>query len=118
MKKNILNLSDEVIGRIFRELYSKHELFVRNVFEQTEDMPLTPKFVVGKMRELGLDECTSQLYLFATGLYLPIKERSNPFKEIQEWQAAYSVAEDFGISVDEVNPKEALEYISKKQNMQ
>lgn len=117
MKSNILNLSDEAIGHIFRELYSKHEKFIRTVFEQTDDMPLTPKFVVGKMRELGLDEYTSQLYLFAIGLYLPIKERANPFKEVQEWQAAYDVAAEFGISIDDVNPKEAMEYISKKQKL-
>lgn len=114
MKKNILSLLDEVIGRIFRELYSRHEQFARTVFEQTEDMPLTPKFVVGKMRELGFDEYTSQLYIFATGLYLPIKEHTNPFKEIQEWQAAYDVAEDLGINIDDVNPKEAMKYISNK----
>lgn len=117
MKKNILNLSDEEIARIFRELYSKHESFIRTVFEQTDDVPLTPKFVVGKMRELGLDEYTSQLYVFATGLCLPIKEYSNPFKEIQEWQAAYNVAEELGVCVDEVNPKEAMEYILKKRKL-
>lgn len=112
---SILALTDGQIGKMFRELYVENEEFVMATFGQNPNLPLTPKEVVGKLRETGMDRYATQLYIFAAGLMLPVMGTGGKFfKDIKAWRAAYKLADDLGVPVDTIAPETALRYLEGK----
>ena len=114
-KKSILSLTDEQIGKMFRTLYAEHEDFVIATSGMGTDLPLTPKEVVGKLHKKGMDLYATQLYIFASGLMMPVVGTGgNLFKDIKAWRAAYKLADDLDVPVDTISPADALKYLEGK----
>lgn len=114
-KQSILQLTDEQIGKAFRALYIEYEDFVMATFGQSYDLPLTPKEVVKRLREMKMDQYASQFYILAAGMMMPVMGTGGKFfKDIEAWRAAYQLAEELDISVDTINPAEALKYLEGK----
>ena len=114
-KKSILDLPDEQIGKAIRVLYEEHEDFVMATFGQSTELPLTPREVVRKLRELGMDQYASQIYILAAGLMIPVMDTGGfIFKNIDEWRAAYQLSDELGVPVDTISPSAALKYLREK----
>ena len=116
MNNNMLSLSDEVIGKIIRELYTAYEINLRNMFnDSTTELFISPRQVVDVLHRHGLEEYASQIYILFGGLYAGCAGRvGNVLHEVNTWVAAYHMANELGVNVSEVDPEKALEYYGNK----
>ena len=118
MKDNILSLSDETIGKIFRELYTPYEKDLRAMFEHQREIDITPQQVVEVLHRHGLSDHAVQVYTAFYGFYLGIKEKSSKevYHEVHTLIAAYRMADELGVDVSIINPEEAFKYYQSKRN--
>lgn len=116
MKNNILNLPDDVVGKMIKELYAEYEMNLRNMFDDsTTELSITPRQIVDIMHRYGLEEYTTQVYILFGGMYAGCTGRvSNVIHEVNTWVAAYRMADELGVNVSEVDPEKALEYYGNK----
>ena len=79
MKDNILSLPNDVLGDIFREIYSEYEKSIRSMFTAPVcDLEITAQQVAKAFDKRELIEYAPQFYIFATGVfYSPTKETDN-----------------------------------------
>ena len=115
MKDNILNLPSDVLGDIFKEIYSEYEKSIRKMFSAPPcEIEITAQQVAKAFDKRGLIEYAPQLYIFVAGVFIGIKDRCNPYQEINEWVAAYRMAKEMNVDVSVINPKKAFEYYQQK----
>lgn len=115
MKDNILSLPSDVLGDIFKEIYSEYEKSIRNMFTAPAcEIEITARQVAEAFDKRGMIEYAPQLYIFATGVFIGIKDRHNAYQEINEWVAAYRMAKEMNVDVSVINPKKAFEYYQQK----
>ena len=75
MKDNILSLPNDVLGDIFREIYSEYEKSIRSMFTAPVcDLEITAQQVAKAFDKRGLIEYAPQFYIFATGVFIGIKK--------------------------------------------
>lgn len=113
MKNNILSLPDEVLGRIFKELYTDYEKNLRNMFNDSRmELSITPQQVVEVFHQHGLSEYANQIYIAFYGFSLGIQEKTSNevFNEVNGLIAAYRMADELGVNISEIDPRQALEY--------
>ena len=118
MQENILSLSDEILGQIFREIYTPYEKDIRSMFEHQRSIKITIEQVVEVFHRHGLTDYSVQLYMFFYGLYLGVKEKSSKevYHEVHALIAAYRMADELGVDLSNINPEEALKYYQSKRN--
>lgn len=116
MNNNMLSLSDEVIGKIIRELYTEYEINLRNMFnDSTTELLISPRLVVDVLHRHGLEEYASQIYILFGGLYAGCAGQvGNVLHEVNTWVAAYRMANELDVNVSEVDLEKALEYYGNK----
>lgn len=115
MKDNILSLPNDLLGDIFREIYSEYEKSIRSMFTAPVcDLEITAQQVAKAFDKRGLIEYAPQFYIFATGVFIGIKNRKNPYQEINEWVAAYRMAKEMNVNVSDIDPRKAFEYYLSK----
>lgn len=117
MKNNILDLPNETLGLIFRELYTPYEKDVRTMFDNNKELSITPRQVVEVLHRHGLEEYASQIYIFFGGIYAGCAYNiGGVMQEIKGLVAAYKMADELGVDVSEMDPNKALEYYNKKNS--
>lgn len=112
MKRNLLELPNETIGLIFRELYTEYEKNLRNMFNDPKiELSITPRQIVDTLRRQGLEDYATQVYILFGGMYAGCAGNvGNVIHEVNAWVAAYRMANELGVDVSEVDPEKALEY--------
>jgi len=115
MKDNILSLPDELIGKIFKEIYTPYEKNLRTIFEHQREVKITPQQVVEVFHRHGLSDYAIQIYIAFYGLYLGIQRRSSKevYQEVHSLIAAYRISDELGVDVSDINPEKALEYYNQ-----
>ena len=87
MKDNILNLPSDVLGNIFKEIYSEYEKSIRKMFSAPPcEIEITAQQVAKAFDKRGLIEYAPQLYIFVAGVFIGIKDRCNPYQETTVFQ--------------------------------
>lgn len=118
-KDNILDAPAELMVSVFRTLYAEYERKVRRMFidPATVEISITPKQVVESLHSVGLEEYASQVYMLFNGLYLGCVDRiEKVILEVNGLVAAYQIADDLGVDINDIDPKAALESLKKKEN--
>lgn len=118
MKENILSLPDDMIGRVFRELYATYEKNIRNMFEDSSlELSITPQQVVEVFHRCELGEYAVQFYMAFYGVFLGVQGKLSKevFSEVKGLAAAYRMADELNIDPMEINPQKALEYYQIKK---
>lgn len=116
MKRNLLELPNETIGLIFRELFTEYEGNIRNMFnDSSTTLSITPQRVVEALHRQGLEEYATQVYILFGGMYAGCADNiGNVIREVNAWVAAYRMADELGIDISEIDPEKALEYYGNK----
>lgn len=116
MKRYLLELPNETIGLIFRELYTEYEKNLRNIFNDPNiELSITPRQIVDTLRRQGLEEYATQVYILFGGMYAGcVGNVGNVIHEVNAWVTAYRMADEFDVDVSEIDHKKALEYYGNK----
>lgn len=115
MKENILSLPDDLIGKIFKELYAPFENDTRTMFEHHREILISPIDVVKVFRRYELDDYAVQFYMFFGGLYIGCAQNvGDIIPHVKELVAAFRLSDELNIDVSDINPKEALDYFKNK----
>lgn len=118
-KNNILDAPTELMVNVFKILYAEYEQKVRRMFidPATIEISITPKQVVEVLHSVGLEEYATQVYILFGGLFLGCKDRiGQVIPEVNGLVAAYKLADELEVDVNEIDPKEALKTIQKRDN--
>lgn len=116
MKNNILNLPDDIVGKIIKELYAEYEMNLRNMFDDSiPRLSITPKQIVEVLHRQGLEKYATQVYILFGGMYAGCAGNvGNVIQEVNAWVSAYRMADELHIDVSEVDPIKALAYYECK----
>lgn len=110
--RNISNVPAERLVQVFKELYSKYEKNVRNMFNDSRtELSITPQQIAEALHRYRLDEYATQIYILFGGLYAGCaKNISTVIQDVKRWGAAYRMADELNVDVSEIEPQKALEY--------
>ena len=121
MKRNILSVSNEVVGGFVKELIGLFEKDFKEYKKKGNPKGITSKDVVTIASKYGLTDCGYQIYMLALGLYCGSIDGLIPkFDRNMKWcrecgEAAQKLANELEVPINEIDAMEALMYYESKK---